>query len=156
MTGIFIVKRGASDHRELVTIVDDPKTETVVLNFIRAGCHVDFRTGADLPAAPERPRPAIELVSGRVKRQVRGRPRGSSRQLGHIPGAPKWAVGDSAYLAWSQLDDDQRLWLSKYRNTKAAIVEKRPGYSSTGVRFNGNPDTIWLKPIQLASAPEVD
>lgn len=78
------------------------------------------------------------------------------KKADHITGAPKWEVGDGVYLAWSMLDDDQKLRLSMYRTTRGEVIAKRTGIASTGVRFNGDPEPVWFKAICLARVPEAE
>ena len=39
--------------------------------------------------------------------------------------------------------------------TKGVVTEFQSGFRSIGVRFNGDPDVIWLRRRELARVPEV-
>lgn len=73
--------------------------------------------------------------------------------------APSWQVGDGVYLAWSMLDDNQRLQHSKHRLTKGEVIEVKHGQGvqyGIAVRFNGDPEHHWFKRLQLSQTPEME
>ena len=41
------------------------------------------------------------------------------------------------------------------RRGKGVVAEFQSGFRSIGVRFNGDPDVIWLRRRELARVPEV-
>ena len=59
------------------------------------------------------------------------------------------------YLAWSKLNDDQRLQWSSYRSKRGVVVETKHA-KGTAVRFNDDPEPIWLAGRLLTGAPEFD
>jgi hypothetical protein len=170
----FIIKLGNTGP-EIGRLDDNEKIAPVILDLIRRGLGVNYSQGGEVEALPQLSAPSgaapsanglrnkpfaldalVELRTPEQKHRGRalGRPRG--KKADHIAGAPKWQEGDTGYLAWSMLDDDQRLRLSSHRMTRGEVVAKRPGHNSVGVRFNGDPEPVWLKPIHLAHAPEAE
>jgi len=66
-----------------------------------------------------------------------------------------YAIGDTVYLAWSGIEAKVQARMSQYRMTKGIVVEFQSGFRSIGVRFNGDPELIWLKRSEISRVPEV-
>lgn len=66
-----------------------------------------------------------------------------------------YAIGDTVYLAWSAMEAKVQSRMSQYRMTKGIVVEFQSGFRSIGVRFNGDPELIWLKRSEISRVPEV-
>ncbi len=138
------------------TLVDLPLTragEQMLIGALRDGFAVTYESNGTTPAAHREASP----VATRPARVVKpGKPGAKRAKTVEDPVAlPMPDVGDSVYLAWSQLPEQKRLELSSVRTTKGTVAETRKGRRPIGVRFNGDPELVYLERIELARVPEV-
>lgn len=149
-----------------ITFPDHPKTEAAALQFIRAGNKVMYRQAGDNNVAPltldDGSAEYITAPPANGKTQTKRGRKASNKPALRKPAGNDgiaWKAGDSVYLAWSMLDDEQRLRHSKHRLTKGQVVETRSGqgvHYSTAVTFNGDPEPHWFKRRQLSQVPEAE
>jgi hypothetical protein len=139
------------------TLVDLPLTgagEQMLIGALRDGFAVSYeRNGTTDEGLPEAS-PVATKPRRVVKPGKHGRKAKSAEPAAPVA-IPMPDVGDSVYLAWSQLPEKQRLQLSSVRTTKGAVAETRQGRRPIGVRFNGDPELVWLERVELARVPEV-
>lgn len=136
------------------TLVDLPLTragEAMVIGALRDGFSISYEhNGTTLAthreASPVATKPRRVVKPGKPKRAT---PAGAQVAL------PMPDVGDGVYLAWSQLPEQKRLELSSVRTTKGVVAETRKGRRPIGVRFNGDPELVYLERVELARVPEV-
>lgn len=144
------------------TLMDLPLTragELMVLGALRDGFAISYeRNGTtdegQLKASPVATKPRRVVKPGKPAKTSRKARRGHASD----PLATRedtYAIGDAVYLAWSELEAKRQVRLSQYRMTKGVVAEFQSGFRSIGVRFNGDPDVIWLRRRELARVPEV-
>lgn len=137
------------------TLMDLPLTragELTLIMALREGFTVTFEKNGRTPESER----AAAHVAAKVKRVAkRSETKKAVAYKSTNPADDKYHVGDSVYLAWSQLPEKQRLQLSSVRTTKGAVAETRQGRRPVGVRFNGDPELVWLERVELARIPEV-
>ena len=138
------------------TLLDLPLTragEAMVIGALRDGFAISYEE--DRTTTPVN-REALPVAT-KPRRVVKpGKPGPKRAKPVEGPVAlPMPDVGDGVYLAWSQLPEQKRLELSSVRTTKGTVVETRKGRRPIGVRFNGDPELVYLERVELARVPEV-
>lgn len=140
------------------TLVDLPLTragEQMLIGALRDGFAVTYESNGTTPATHREASP----VATKPPRVVKpGKPESKPKRAKPVEGPvalPMPDVGDGVYLAWSQLPEQKRLELSSVRTTKGTVVETRKGRRPIGVRFNGDPELVYLERVELARVPEV-
>lgn len=143
------------------TLVDLPLTragEQMLIGALRDGFTVTYEKNGTT-AAVKREAPPVATKPPRVVKPGKPGKSGLKRKAAAAAAAtaalPMPDVGDGVYLAWSQLPEQKRLELSSVRTTKGTVVETRKGRRPIGVRFNGDPELVWLERVELARVPEV-
>ena len=139
------------------TLVDLPLTragEAMVIGALRDGFAISYEQNGTTPAvhreaSPVATKPRRVVKPGKPGRKVRNAEPAAPAVM------PMPDVGDGVYLAWSQLPEQKRLELSSVRTTKGTVVETRKGRRPIGVRFNGDPELVYLERVELARVPEV-
>lgn len=141
------------------TLADLPLTragELMLIGALRDGFAVAYETNGTAPAVHREASPVATRASRVVKRGKPGRkPKNSVALLATNPAGDKYAIGDTVYLAWHEIELKLQVRLSQYRMTKGTVAEIQSGFRSVGVRFNGDPELIWFKRRELSRTPEV-
>lgn len=135
------------------TLVDLPLTragEAMVIGALRDGFAISYEEDRTTTPVNREASP----VATKPRRVVKPSPKRKAEASAPVA-LPMPDVGDGVYLAWSQLAEQKRLELSSVRNTKGTVVETRKGRRPIGVRFNGDPELVYLERIELARVPEV-
>lgn len=144
------------------TLVDLPLTragEAMVIGALRDGFAISYEedrttTPVNREASPVATKPPRVVKPGKsAKTGRKGKRAHASDPLAAREDA--YAIGDAVYLAWSEIEPKHQVRLSQYRMTKGVVAEFQSGFRSIGVRFNGDPDVIWLRRRELARVPEV-
>lgn len=139
------------------TLVDLPLTragELMLIGALRDGFAVSYETngialeGAHAPVATKPPRVVKPGKPGRKPARAGAKDPFAQRK-------EDYAIGDTVYLAWSGIEAKVQARMSQYRMTKGIVVEFQSGFRSIGVRFNGDPELIWLKRSEISRVPEV-
>ena len=141
------------------TLMDLPLTragELTLIMALREGFTVTFEKNG---TTPESKRAAAPVATRAPRVAKRGKPGPKPKKAvvfkSTNPADDKYHVGDTVYLAWSEIEAKNQVRMSQYRTTKGVVVEFQSGFRSIGVRFNGDPETIWFKRVELARVPEV-
>lgn len=147
------------DGERYATLVDLPLTragELMLLGALRDGFAVSYETNGTTANAHQAAAPVATKPSRVVKPGKPGRK--PARAGAKDPFAQRkedYAIGDTVYLAWSGIEAKVQARMSQYRMTKGIVVEFQSGFRSIGVRFNGDPELIWLKRSEISRVPEV-
>lgn len=152
----FVIKTPLGER--YATLVDLPLMragELMLIDALRDGFAVVYEQD---PATTPVNREASPVAT-KPRRVVKpGKPESKPKRAKPVEGPvalPMPDVGDGVYLAWSQLPEQKRLELSSVRTTKGTVVETRKGRRPIGVRFNGDPELVYLERVELARVPEV-
>ncbi len=146
------------DNRVVATTTDDPNLHVLIMDIVELcmqhGLWVTIQSGA--PATMLAAVPAVKPVKpAKPARRVPIPPIPPMAPITELAG---WTLGARAYLAWSNLTDTARVHLSQYRTAPGKVEQFRRGsgvLKSIAVRFNEDPELIWLRPVEIAAAPEV-
>lgn len=144
------------------TLTDLPLTragELMLIGALRDGFAVAYETSGTT-AHPHQAAAPVATKPSRVVKPKRSAKVGRKQNRAHAgdPFAQRkedYAIGDTVYLAWSEIEAKVQSRMSQYRMTKGIVVEFQSGFRSIGVRFNGDPELIWLKRSEISRVPEV-
>lgn len=141
------------------TLMDLPLTrsgELTLIMALREGFAVTFEKNGTTPEGNHAAAPVATRAPRVVKRGKPGqKPKKAVVFKSTNPADNKYHIGDTVYLAWSAIEAKHQVRMSQYRMTKGVVAEFQSGFRSIGVRFNGDPEVIWLKRSELSRVPEV-
>ncbi len=153
----------SSGGGQIAMIHDDPEYPALVKDtlafWLQRGLmiHMESITPAAKPVKPAAPvkRPYHRKQAAVVKPSHKAKP-AEPDKYSVIKG--NWKKGDKVYLNWLELPDANRVHLSQYRNAVGIVEEFRGGRgvrNTVGVRFNDDPELVWLAPKMCSNSPEV-
>lgn len=153
----FILRTPAGEP--YATLMDLPLTragELMLIGALRDGFSIAYESAMTTAhphqaAAPVATKPSRVVAPGKPGRKQK-------RANASDPLAQRkedYAIGDTVYLYWSAMEAKVQARMSQYRMTKGIVVEFQSGFRSIGVRFNGDPELIWLKRSEISRVPEV-
>ncbi|MDA8113147.1 MAG: hypothetical protein M0Z43_00255 [Acidithiobacillus sp.] len=137
--GNFIISK---DDIEMARVRDMDGAGDAIRYFVKAGYQVDFNPGNRVEIVNAMPRDKPELEAEQQPSEYMG-----------------WKMGEHCYLKWSVLPEASQFKYSSYRNVKGTVTEIRTGRGvryNLGVRFNSDPELVWLKAGDIDRVPEVD
>ena len=128
---------------QVATMVDHPDMgftiAALVMEWIRLGWEVGYQDNeTPIPSTPEAHQ--AETQKRRIKHHQQ-------------EALPAGETSGRVYLKWQALSEDQKRELSIYRNKQGIVIEKKPAVG-TAVRFNNDPELIWLPGRCLATYPD--